>query len=383
MPRIWFTLARGMRIYWYWPWPETRAVALACGATAEDDTLLVHALTDPPGRARSDLAAGVRVVADLARPAPAKEWSPGWALDRSTMLQRRIRRRHAVIERERPDIVHLHLLHYMLDAFALRSLGARRPLVSTVHDVSPHQHRLPVRLERALLRRTYEHAGRVVVYHDYLRRRLVTEFGVDPSRVQVIPHPVRPPRPRSDTATDRPFTVLFFGSFRRNKGIAVLLQAVKQLRDLPDLRFVFAGRGVASLEELVTEAAERDSRVIADVRFVPDRDRDTLYAGADLVVLPYTAFESQSGVLADAYSYGVPVLGTDVGALGPTLRDDGTGWVVAPDDTPALADAIQAIARDSPGRLARAEKMVRLVDERSEANTGRAFRALYAEVLGR
>jgi glycosyltransferase involved in cell wall biosynthesis len=354
---------------------------LARGATADDDTLLLHALSVPAGQARSEVTDGVRVVADLPGPDSATEWSPRWALDRSTMLRRRIRGRQALIEHEQPDIVHLHLLHYMLDAFALRSLG-RRPLVSTVHDVTPHHHRLPAQLERALLRRTYEHAGRIVVYHDYLRRRLVAEHGVDPARVRVIPHPVRPRRPRNEVAENRPFTVLFFGAFRRNKGIAVLLEAVNQLRDLPDLRFVFAGRGVASLEQLVTDAAAHDSRVIADVRFVPDRDRDSLYAGADLVVLPYTEFESQSGVVADAYSYGVPVLGTDVGALGPTLRDDGTGWVVAPDDAPALADAIQAIARDSAGRAARAEAMVRLVDERSEANTGRAFRALYTDVLG-
>ena len=41
---------------------------------------------------------------------------------------------------------------------------------------------------------------------------------------------------------------------------------------------------------------------------------------ADLVVLPYRAFESQSGVLHDAYSHGVPVVVTSGYDQGSTTR---------------------------------------------------------------
>jgi glycosyltransferase involved in cell wall biosynthesis len=47
-----------------------------------------------------------------------------------------------------------------------------------------------------------------------------------------------------------------------------------------------------------------------------------------------------SAVLADAYSYRLPVVVSDVGPLGETVSTDGTGWVVPRGDATALADAM-------------------------------------------
>ena len=55
-----------------------------------------------------------------------------------------------------------------------------------------------------------------------------------------------------------------------------------------------------------------------------------MFSRASWVLLPYVSFHSQSGVLADAYTYRVPLVVTDVGAIGPTVRSDGTGFVVPP-----------------------------------------------------
>jgi glycosyltransferase involved in cell wall biosynthesis len=42
----------------------------------------------------------------------------------------------------------------------------------------------------------------------------------------------------------------------------------------------------------------------------------------------------------------VPVVASDVGAVGPTVRSDGTGWVVPPGDATALREAIELAAAD-------------------------------------
>ena len=62
---------------------------------------------------------------------------------------------------------------------------------------------------------------------------------------------------------------------------------------------------------------------------------------ARLVVLPYTFFASQSGVLHQALAHRRPVVATDVGALGECVRRWGIGTVVPPDDEEALADGIE------------------------------------------
>ena len=74
----------------------------------------------------------------------------------------------------------LHLNHYV-DPIALRRLSEEAPLVSMVHDVRPHEPRLPSRLETKLLCETYRSAGHLVVYHETLRADLVEKFRIDNS----------------------------------------------------------------------------------------------------------------------------------------------------------------------------------------------------------
>jgi glycosyltransferase involved in cell wall biosynthesis len=66
-----------------------------------------------------------------------------------------------------------------------------------------------------------------------------------------------------------------------------------------------------------------------------------LFEQSSLVVLPYTFFAAQSGVLHDAIAHRLPVVSTDVGALGNSVRHWGIGRVVPPSDDAALAGAIR------------------------------------------
>lgn len=57
-----------------------------------------------------------------------------------------------------------------------------------------------------------------------------------------------------------------------------------------------------------------DPRISLIVRYMSEREIDTLLAEASLVALPYTQ-ASQSGVGALAVAAGVPVVASDLGAL--------------------------------------------------------------------
>ena len=63
------------------------------------------------------------------------------------------------------------------------------------------------------------------------------------------------------------------------------------------------------------------------------------FAAADLCVLPYES-ATQSGVIQIAYSFGLPVIATDVGGLPEVVLDGRTGFVVPPKDADALAKAV-------------------------------------------
>jgi glycosyltransferase involved in cell wall biosynthesis len=68
---------------------------------------------------------------------------------------------------------------------------------------------------------------------------------------------------------------------------------------------------------------------------------ERLFEQNSLVVLPYIHSPGQSGVLLDALAHKLPVVVTDVGVLGESVRRWGIGELVPPNDDAALADAIR------------------------------------------
>ncbi len=291
-----------------------------------------------------------------------------------TYLNRsRARRRHW--RHEHFDLVHLHYVNRFTDALT----PLPRPLVVSVHDVFPHVPRLNRRAERALLTRIYRRADALVVHHPRLGDRLRSEFGIMSSRVFVVPHQVFPTGPVPTQPPDGPPSVLFFGSLRPNKGLDVLGDAIGLLPN-EDLRFTIAGRGDQTLETWARALAERDRRVSVELGFATLERKRELFAAASLVVLPYASFSSQSGVLHDAYGHGRPVVVTDVGALGDTVREDGTGLVIGAGDARALAEAIRRSL--VPELWEQHARRARLVTEaRSPTAVGVRLREVYDEVL--
>ncbi len=76
------------------------------------------------------------------------------------------------------------------------------------------------------------------------------------------------------------------------------------------------------------------------MEFIPDEDVELYFKAADIAVLPYTHI-FQSGVLFLAYSFGLPVIVTDVGSLREDVVEGETGFVCRPADPLDLAHAIE------------------------------------------
>lgn len=364
-----------MDLYWYWPFLRREELVLADGVLRTGDRLVVHTTQrdQDPIAAPSDR---YRLVQDLAGPADLEEGGARWVASRAATYVARAAGRRAALRRSHFDVCHVVYLNYFTDGFDLARLERRVPLVSTVHDVVPHLSRLPSRLERRLLEAQYRHAGTIVVHHDAVRGRLLRAFPVDPARVHVVPLPIPlvPVRPAWRAA---PATVLLFGTLRRNKGVSVLLEAVRRLRDVTDVRFVVGGRGFPDVEREVLQAASGDARIVAEIAYATSARKHELYSAADLVVLPYTSFASQSAVLRDAYAYRVPLIVSDVGALGDTVRADAAGWVVPPGDVDALGTALRDALEDASGRQRASAAIDVVARARTPAIVGAQLRALY------
>ena len=343
------------------------------------DSLVVQALPALRGERFADVDE-YEVVRDLPDPTAAAS-GPLARLARPVRLTagRSLARRRLV--RRGFDVAHVEMLVYQTDWADLGGLRRRVPLAAMVHDIRPHQRALPAPLETRLLRRTYRSAGHLMVFHRVLGDELAADFGVDPALVHVLPHPLDGTdlRDRSVERPDRPL-LLFFGTLRPNKGLDVLLDAVASLGAELDADVVIAGEGDAAAVAGLRRRVDALPNVRLEAGRVPEDRKAALFSRASWVLLPYTSFHSQSGVLADAYAYRVPLVVSDVGALGPTVRDAGTGLVVPPGDADALAEALLQASRRRPAELSAAlEEAARAHDH---AAVGPRLRSIYDEVAG-
>jgi phosphatidylinositol alpha-mannosyltransferase len=175
---------------------------------------------------------------------------------------------------------------------------------------------------------------------------------------------------------------LFFGTLRENKGIEVLLDAIDRLPLDAGIRVHIAGRGDAALERAVASAAARSSVLTAELEWITPARKAELFRTADLAVLPYTAFASQSGVLHDAFGNHLPAVVADVGALRSSIEHPGAGWVVPSGSADVLAAALIEAFRDPDEWQRRADAARGVAIDQAPERVGAALLAVYEGVVG-
>lgn len=195
-------------------------------------------------------------------------------------------------------------------------------------------------LKRALNRRALHAAGALVTWCDWARQSLIDDYGVDGTRITVIPPGVNLdlwPCPLPKVGSD-PVRILFVGANFARKGGETLLRA-------------FAAMPGSCELHIVTQAPVAPAPGVHIYRDVaPNSDLlRRLYAQADLFVLP-TLADCFPLVIQEAMAAGLPVIASDVGAIREAIADGATGLLIAPGDVQALGAAIETLARDPARR---------------------------------
>ena len=223
---------------------------------------------------------------------------------------------------------------------ACKFVGARSFV--HLHNIRRHDYSGSVldRLDEYLTGRALQWSDGVIVHSAANALSLQRNFGSNID-VSVVPHGIRAAVTVAGQAPATP-QFLFFGEIRSNKGVADLLAAFEKVTDTSTL--VIAGRAEPEMRKILESQIAQGGPVRWIDGFVDASDVAGLMVDATAVVLPYTEFDAQSGVLHLAIEYGVPVVVTDVGALGETVRDLDIGLVVEPRNASNLADAMIEIA---------------------------------------
>jgi glycosyltransferase involved in cell wall biosynthesis len=143
--------------------------------------------------------------------------------------------------------------------------------------------------------------------------------------------------------------ILFFGTWRRVKGISVLTEAFDLIAARrPQAALTLAGSPASEeldLGALRAWAARHGERVEMIDRYIPLEEVAAVFARARVVVTPYL-HASQSGVVHLAMTMARAVVASDVGDLGSVIIDGQTGLLVPPADPTALAATLERLLAD-------------------------------------
>ena len=127
--------------------------------------------------------------------------------------------------------------------------------------------------------------------------------------------------------------VLYFGRYNIEKGVGTLIQVC---RELPDIRFVFAGSGplegeadsVPNIENVGFQRGESLERLIREARFS---------------VCPSEWYENCPFSVMESQMYGTPVLGANIGGIPELIRAGRTGELFESGNRADLRDKIQKL----------------------------------------
>lgn len=210
-------------------------------------------------------------------------------------------------------------------------------------------------LKKRINMRAYDAASHLVSWSEWTKQSLVTEYGVSPAKISVIPPgidteawdcPVRKPAPGT------PVSLLFVGGDFARKGGETLLAAFQSLP--PSLNVHL---------HIVTQTAgvgDGLARVTVHRGVTPNSDAlRRLYAGADVFVFP-TQGDCLPLAVMEALASGLPVITTNVGALAEAVTHGETGLVVPAGDESALLSALSDLI-DDPVLRARMGRQAREV----------------------
>ena len=275
---------------------------------------------------------------------------PVYSLDmqRARIDLRALFRLVKILKKERPDILHSHMVHANFMARITRILVSVPVLISTAHSICEGGYGRDwwYRLTDFLCDMTTQvsEAG---------LQRYVERGMVSPAKAMFVPNGVNivvfkrnlwmRQRERKALKVDHCFVWLAVGRFSKAKDYPNMIEAFAFLcKEMGNSVLLIAGDGVLLFE--IEKLADKFG-IGARVKFLGIRqDIPNLMNAADAYVMS-SIWEGMPCVLLEASACELPIITTGVGGTGEIVRDGETGFLVLPGEPERLANAMITLER--------------------------------------
>jgi len=263
-----------------------------------------------------------------------------------------------IIKKVKPDIIHFHNI-YGISTQLINYTSKRYPTVTTVHDYWPFCFnstmlnkdkicnmncnicRFPLgfitkKIKMYHLRSTY-----LVAPSNFMKNKLVS---AGYKNIETIYNGIDLPKKETDYTTNR---IVYIGRVSYEKGILFFLETVK---NNIDTKIDIIGKG-----PLLSHLRNKYSKCknICFKGFVENIHEEFVQGG--IVVVPSIYHENLPYVILEAMSYGIPVIGSNIGGIPELIEHKKTGLLFAPRDRDDLEKQVNYLIKN-PEKIKRMGK---------------------------
>lgn len=258
-----------------------------------------------------------------------------------------------------PDVVHIqheYGLFGEMDGIAVLELIYRfksmtMVVVATLHTVHPE----PEYRKKIILSTMCRELDAIIVHEKVHVNILQTVYGADPAKIILVPHGAREMEPVKDAKAklnlDGRKVVLLVGYFRPSKCFDRMVDIFPEVVErCPEATLVISGKMRMvdfshyrnDLFAKIDNSPVRDKIEVFRGQF-PQDTFDTIVSASDIVAFPYKA-GAQSGIMAHAFTFGKPVVCSDLPAFKSIINESKAGFTATGDDE--YVDRIVSLLQD-------------------------------------
>lgn len=291
--------------------------------------------------------------------------------------------------------------HFMVSNVALQALTiAKENRIPSIYQ--PHFH--PAEIypkEERMIRRRYMKTdftrklktASVIIAVSSIEKRILTGYGVERSKICIIPNGVDIEKLQSTVKPSKIFDkysisrdnqlILTVGRLSPRKNVYDVVRAFKMVhRAMPKTTLIICGRKGKQYAQIQTLIEENHlKKAVKHLGFVPNAVRNTLLKMADVFVT-LSKWESFGIAAAQALASGTPVVATKVGGLPSFVKHNENGFLVPVGDINQAAESIKVLLKNEEKAISMGEKgRENIATHFTWDEVGEKLRRVYEELL--
>lgn len=277
-----------------------------------------------------------------------------------------------ILQQEKPDVVHTHNLMGLgfLIPRVIRKLGIHH--VHTVHDVQLVE---PSGIILKTKEKSFRYNGFPTKFYSWIMKKLMGSpevvispsqflldfygergffqkskfvvvrnpmtFGVEslPARLGSAKRAGKAGRKLKVESEDNSFNFLYLGQIEGHKGIEFLVESFLKFLSKNSVQTKLHIVGDGSFLNKIRTLSENEKRIVVHGR-VDRSELPVLFASTDMTIVPSLCYENSPTVIFESFSFGVPVLASDIEGIAELIREGENGLTFAAGDEGSLLEKL-------------------------------------------